>query len=168
MKNYTRKNKGSVIVEVALAMPIFLFLIFSLVELGRAAYIKSTLAVAAQQVASRIGTGVKRAGTYDVAGFTTFTNDIRFPGAVINSSQFRFDVTDTTNNSTVNNGQANGTTSTKVVVTVSFPPPGNNQIKVPLFDLGRLIGVPIFGQNGLQLSASATKFLERSRRPTLN
>lgn len=168
MKNFVRKNKGAVIVEVALAMPIFLFLIFSLVELGRMTYIKSTLSIAAQQVASKIGTNVRRSATYNVSDFRAYANNIRFPGAVINSSQFSFDVTDSTNNSTVTNGQANGSTSTKVVVTVTFPPPNNNSIKVPLFDIGRLIGAPIFGENGLQLSASATKFLERSRRPTVN
>lgn len=162
-----RNQKGSIIVEVALAMPIFLFLIFSLVEIGRAAYIQSTLSIAAQQAASSIGTSSRRGSSYDVSSFKTAADRIRFPGAIVDSSQFTFDVTDRNNNSTVVNGQASGATSTKVVVTVAFPPPNNN-LKVPIFDIGQIIGTPIFGNNGIRLSSSATKFLERSRRPVIN
>ncbi|MBI1857930.1 MAG: pilus assembly protein [Candidatus Melainabacteria bacterium] len=163
-----RNNLGSVIVEVALAMPLFLFLIFALVEFGRLAYIQSALSIAAQQAASSIGVGAQRTSTYNVASFSGFADRVRMPGAVISSSQFRFDVADSSNNSTVNNGEADGIQSTKVTVTVSFPPPNNNSMRVPIFDLGKLIGTPIFGENGIQLSGSATKFLERSRRPILN
>lgn len=164
-----RRNRiGSITVETALAMPVFLFLILALVELGRIAYIQSALGIAAQQVAEQIGINAQRTSTYNVASFKRFADRVRIQGAVVSSSQFTFDVTDANNNSTVNNGEADGVASTKVVVNVSFPPPGRNNLQVPIFDIGRLLGAPIFGDNGIRLTSSATKFLERSRRPTLN
>lgn len=154
--------------EAALAFPVFIFLVLGLVELGRAAYIQSALSVAAQQAASQISINARKRGAYDVGSFTQYVNRIRFPGAVVDSSQFTFDVRDALNNSTVANNQADATRSTKVIVTVRFPPPGNNSLKVPIVDIGNILGTPIFGQNGLELSTSATGFLERSRRPTIN
>lgn len=163
-----RNKSGSVIVEAALAIPIFLMIIFTLIELGRAMYVLSTLDIAAQRVASLVGANATRTSTYNVSSFRQYADQIRFPGSVIDSGQFSFDVTDTLNNTTVNMGQANAITSTKVVVTVSFPPPNDSSYRIPIFDPGLLIGVPIFGPGGLPLSSSATCFLERSRRPTLN
>ena len=168
MKSYKRKEAGSVLVETALTIPIFLLLIFSLIEISRALYVYNTLGVAAQLVADQIAINAKRTSTYNVGGFTTFANQVRFPGSVVDSSQFSFDVTDALNNSTVAGGLANGSTSTKVVVTVIFPPVTDPSLKIPLVDPGNLIGTPIFGAAGLMLSSSATCFLERSRRPTLN
>ncbi len=167
--NLKRKNKsGAVIAETALVIPVFLLLIFSLIEISRAVYIQNTLGVAAQQVASRISIGTRRSSSYDVASFSTFTTSVRFPGSVVSSDQFSFDVTDASNMSTVAGGMADGTLSTKIVVNVIFPPPSNPSLKIPVVDPGNLIGVPIFGADGLMLSSSATCFLERSRRPTLN
>lgn len=163
-----RNFHGSVLVETALTLPIFLMLIFSLLELGRALYVYNTLSIAAQQVATQISIKEKRAATYNIAGFSSYANQVRFPGAVVDSSQFAFDVTNATNNSTVTNGQADGATSTKVVVTVTFPPSTDSSLKIPLVDPGDFIGMPIFGMDGLMLSGSAVCFLERSRRPTLN
>ena len=155
-------------VELALAMPIFLLLIFSLIELARTMYILNSLNVAAQQVATQIAIRSKRSPSYNISSFSTFADQVRFQGAVVSTNQFSFDVTNAANSSTVTNGQADGGASTKVVVTVRFPPPDDPSLKIPVFDPGNLIGVPIFGENGLQLSSSATCFLERSRRPTLN
>jgi len=168
MKKVIRKNNGSVMVETAFAVPVFLLIVFSFFEVSRALYVMSTLGAAAQKVASKISTGARRSPNYSISGFAGYTNGIRFPGSVIDSSQFSFDVTNPSNSSTVSNGQADGATSTKVVVTVSFPPANNNTFKIPIFDPGNLINRPIFGASGLKLSSSATCFLERSRRPTLN
>lgn len=168
MKNISRNKSGAVIVEAALAIPIFFMIVFTLVELGRAMYVLNTLDIAAQRVAGLIGSNARRSPSYNVSSFTQYANGVRFPGSVIESNQFSFDVTDATNNSTVVNGIAAGAASTKVVVTVSFPPPSNPSYRIPIIDPGGLIGLPIFGQNGLPLSATATCFLERSRRPTLN
>lgn len=164
----TRKNKGSIMVELALTMPIFLLVIFSFIELSRALYIFSTLSIAAQKVASKISVGAKRTPVYNLSGFGIYADQVRFPGAVVDSNQFSFDVTDASNTSTVTNGLADGIASTKVVVNVSFPPPTRPELKIPLFDPGSLISKPIFGQNGLPLMSQAVCFLERSRRPTLN
>ena len=155
-------------VETALTIPIFLLLIFSLIEMSRALYVYNTLGVAAQLVANQISIQTKRTSTYNVGSFSSYADQIRFPGSVVDSSQFSFDVTDALNNSTVAGGLANGATSTKVVVTVAFPPATDPSLKIPLVDPGNLIGTPIFGAGGLMLSSSATCFLERSRRPTLN
>ena len=168
-KNYNkRKEIGSVMVETALTIPVFLLLILSLVEMSRALYVYNTLGVAAQLVADQIAINTKRTSTYNIGGFSSYANQVRFPGSVVDSSQFSFDVTDASNNSTVAGGLANGATSTKVVVTVVFPPATDPSLKIPLVDPGNLIGTPIFGAGGLMLSGSATCFLERSRRPTLN
>lgn len=167
MKNTFRNKKGSIMVETALAIPMFLMVIFTLVEVGRAMYVLNTLDVAAQRVASLIGTNAARASTYNVSTFSQYADQVRIPGSVISSSQFSFDVRDALNNGTVVNGQASSATSTKVVVTVNFPPPGQDSYKIPVFDPGLLIGIPIFGPAGLPLSSSATCFLERSRRPTI-
>lgn len=168
MRRLVRNNVAAVIAETAIALPIFLFLIFSLVEFTRAIYVQNTIGIAAQQVASDIAVNVKRTSSYNIASFSTYANKVRFPGSVIDSGQFSFDVTDASNNTTVSNGQANSSTSTKVVVTVSFPPASKPSIKIPIVDPGNLIGRPIFGAGGLKLSSSATSFLERSRRPILN
>ncbi len=170
MKNIftTRRSNGSVMVETALTIPLFLLLIFTLIEMSRALYVYNTLGVAAQLVADQIAIKAKRTSTYNVGGFSSFANGVRFPGSVVDSSQFSFNVTDALNNSTVTGGLANGATSTKVVVTVVFPPATDPSLKIPLVDPGNLIGTPIFGMDGLMLSGSATCFLERSRRPTLN
>lgn len=168
MKKFVRNNLGAVIVEAAIALPIFLFLIFGLIEMSRMLYIKSTMSVAAQQVANLISTSASRTPSYNIPSFSTYANRVRFPGSVIDSSQFRFDVVDVNNASTVTDGMADGATSTKVVVTVIFPPPSNPELKVPLIDIGLLFGTPLFGPNGLVLSAQAICFLERSRRPILN
>ena len=163
-----RNNKGSLMVELAMTMPIFLLVIFSFIELSRALYIFSTLGIAAQKVASKISIDAKRTSTYDLSGFGAYADQVRFPGAVVDSNQFSFDVTDASNTSTVTNGLADGATSTKVVVNVSFPPSTRPELKIPIFDPGSLIGKSIFGQDGLQLMSQAVCFLERSRRPTLN
>ena len=168
MKLISRNKKGSLLAEAGLAIPIFLFIIFGLIEMSRMLYIKSTLSSAAQQVASLISINSKKSPGYNLSGFTAYANRVRFPGSVVNSNQFSFNISDASNNSTVTNGVANGVTSTKVIVTVVFPPPGNNSLRVPLFDPGRLFGAPLFGQNGLQFSTQAVCFLERSRRPVLN
>lgn len=168
MKNTLRKNNGSVMVETALAVPVFLLIVFSFFEVSRALYVMNTLGAAAQKVASKIAVGARRSPTYSVSGFTRYADQVRFPGSVIDSSQFSFDVTNASNSSTVSNGQADGATSTKVLVTVSFPPANNSAVKIPVFDPGNLVGLPIFGPNGLRLTSSATCFLERSRRPSLN
>ncbi|MBI2995880.1 MAG: pilus assembly protein [Candidatus Melainabacteria bacterium] len=167
MKNILRRDLGAIMVEAAFAIPVFLFLIFGLLELSRIMYIKNALNIAAQQVASSISIHAKRTATYDVASFSTYAASIHYPGAVFSSSQFSFNVTNASNSSTVTNGQADGIASTKVVVNAIFPPP-NSGVKVPTFDPGRLFGAPIFGRNGIQLSAQAICFLERSRRPVLN
>ena len=168
MKSIIRKNSGSVLVETALAIPVFLLLIFSLFEVSRALYVMNTLNIGAQQVAGKIAINTKRTPNYSVAGFSTYADQVRFPGAIVNSNQFSFNVTNAANVSTVTNGQADGSTSTKVVITVVFPPPGDPSFKIPIFDPGNLVGIPIFSPDGLQFSSSATCFLERSRRPTLN
>ena len=171
MKTYSnnkRSKSGSVMVETALTIPVFLLLIFSLIEMSRALYVYNTLGVAAQLVASKIAINTKRTSAYNVGGFSSYADQVRFPGSVVDSSQFSFDVTDALNNTTVTGGLANGATSTKVVVTVAFPPATDPSLKIPLIDPGNLIGTPIFGAGGLMLSSSATCFLERSRRPTLN
>ena len=169
MKKISQRSLfGSVLVETALTIPVFLMLIFSLMEMSRALYVYNTLSIAAQQVAGRIAINAKRTSTYNVGGFTTYADQVRFPGSVVDSSQFSFDVTDALNMPTVMNGQADGATSTKVVVTVTFPPATDSSLKIPVVDPGNLIGIPIFGAGGLMLSGSATCFLERSRRPTLN
>ncbi len=167
-KIYKRNKNGSVMVETALTIPIFLLLIFTLIEMSRALYVYNTLGVAAQLVADQIAIQTKRTSTYNVGGFSSFANGVRFPGSVVDSSQFSFDVTDASNNSTVTGGLANGATSTKVVVTVVFPPVTDPSLKIPLVDPGDFVGAPVFGMDGLMLSGSATCFLERSRRPTLN
>ena len=167
-KSYKRGVVGAVLAETALTIPIFLLLIFSLIELSRALYVYNTLGIAAQQVAGKIAINSKKTSTYAVSGFSTYADQVRFPGSVVDSSQFSFDVTNAANNSTVVNGQADGATSTKVVVTVVFPPASDSSLKIPVVDPGNLIGMPIFGVDGLMLSSSATCFLERSRRPTLN
>jgi Flp pilus assembly protein TadG len=159
---------GSVMAEFALTIPVFLLIIFSFMELGRALYVQNTLAIAAQKAAALIAINAKRTSTYTVSGFSAYASQIRFPGAVVSNDQFSFDVTDALGNSTVLNGEANGGTSTKVVVMVTFPPPSNPSLRIPIVDPGNLIGMPVFGQNGLTLSTSATCFLERSRRPSLN
>jgi Flp pilus assembly protein TadG len=163
-----RNNLGSVLVEAALAIPVFLFLVFGFIEMSRMLYIKATMSAAAQQVANLIAVNAKRTPSYNVSNFSTYADAVRFPGSVISSGQFSFNVTDAGNNTTVTNGMADGALSTKVVITVVFPPPGDSTLKVPLLDPGRLFGAPLFGQNGLQLSAQAVSFLERSRRPVLN
>ncbi len=166
--NYKRKNLGAVLVETALTIPVFLLLIFSLIELSRGLYVYNTLGIAAQQVAAKISINAKRTSTYNLSGFSTYADQVRFPGSVVDSNQFSFDVTDASNNSTVVGGLADGAMSTKVVVTVTFPPASDPSLKIPLVDPGNLIGTPVFGMDGLMLSGSATCFLERSRRPTLN
>ena len=166
--SYQRRSVGSVMVETALTIPIFLMLIFSLIELSRALYVYNTLSIAAQQVAGKIAINARRTPGYNLSGFTVYADQVRFPGSIVDSGQFAFDITNATNNGTVVNGQANGATSTKVVVNVTFPPASDPSLKIPFFDPGNLIGVPIFGMDGLMLSGSATCFLERSRRPTLN
>lgn len=168
MKLLTRRKLGSAVVETAFAMPVLLCFLFSFFEVARAMYIYSALGIAAQKVATEIAVNAQRSNTYSLSGFTTFADQVRLPGAVLNSNQFSFDVTNPTNTSTVMSGLADGATSTKVVVTASFPPPGDNSVRIPLFDPGNFFGTPIFGINGLPLSSSATCFLERSRRPTLN
>ena len=167
-KNYKRSLVGTVLAETALTIPVFLLLIFSLIEMSRALYVYNTLGIAAQQVAGNISINAKKTSTYNVGGFSTYADQVRFPGSVVNSNQFTFDVTDATNNSTVAGGLADGAMSTKVVVNVTFPPASDPSLKIPFFDPGNLIGVPVFGAGGLMLSGSATCFLERSRRPTLN
>lgn len=170
MKKKNRNNLGSLMAEAALAIPIFFMVVFTLVEFGRAMYIWNTLDIAAQRVAALIGANATRAPNYNLSSFRQYANRIRFPGSVINSNQFSFDVTNALNTSTVNPAtqQASGSTSTKVVVTARFPPPNNRIYKIPLFDPGNLIGLPIFGPTGLTITSSATCFLERSRRPTIN
>ena len=168
MKYFRKDVRGAVMAEFALAAPVFLFMIFSLIEFGRAMYVLNTLSVAAQQAASAIGIEARRTNTYNVGSFASHTRNIRFPGSVVNQNQFSFDVTNAQGGSTVVNGQADGATSTKVVVTVTFPPPGDRARRIPIFDPGNLIGRPVFGIGGLMLTGQATSFIERSRRPTLN
>jgi len=163
-----RQTYGSILVEMALTLPIFFMVVFSFMELSRAMYVLNTLNIAAQKVASKISINAKRGSSYDLNSFTQYTNQVRFPGSVISSDQFSFDVVNALNNSTVTNGQADGALSTKVVVTVRFPPPSSPGLKIPIFDPGALVGIPIFGPDGLMLSSQAVCFLERSRRPTLN
>lgn len=169
-KKQKRNNAGALMAEAALAIPIFFMVVFMLVEFGRAMYIWNTLDMAAQRVAALIGTSERRSPNYRLANFRQYADRVRFPGSVIDSNQFSFDVVNPTNSSTVNPAtqQATGSTSTKVVVTARFPPPNNNTYKIPLFDPGNLIGLPIFGPAGLTITSSATCFLERSRRPTIN
>lgn len=167
MKCTIRNSVGAIIAESAIALPIFFFLIFSLIEFTRAVYIQNTLGVAAQQAASNIAINAKKSPGYNLTGFSNYVNNIRFPGSVVNSGQFSFQVVDVNNNNTVTNNQADGTTSTKVIVTVTFPPP-DNSLKLPIVDPGNLIGTPIFGAGGVMFSGTATAFLERSRRPILN
>lgn len=163
-----RRNNGSVLVETALAIPTFVMVIFAFIELSRAMYIQNTLGIAAQKVAAQIAINEKRTPGYALSRFTQYADQVRFPGAIVDSSQFSFDVTNSTGGTTVSNSTADGAASTKVVVTVSFPPPNNTSLKIPIFDPGALIGRPIFGPGGLNLSSQAVSFLERSRRPTLN
>lgn len=166
---HLRNKCGAILAEAGLAIPIFLFMIFGLIEVSRMLYIKSTLSSAAQQVASLISTkATKTASNYNLSSFKSYADGVRYPGSVIDSNQFSFDVSDASNNSTVTNGTASGATSTKVVVTVVFPPSSSSAYKVPFFDPGLLFGTPLFGQNGLSFSTQAVCFLEKSRRPILN
>lgn len=167
-KKRIRKNNGSIMIETALGIPVFLMTIFAFFELSRALYVHSTLGIAAQKVASKISVNAKRTSTYNVSGFRQYADQVRFPGAVTNSDQFSFDVVNAQGGGTVINGQADGAASTKVIVTVSFPSATDSTYKIPVFDPGGIIGRPIFGADGLMLSSSATCFLERSRRPTIN
>ena len=163
-----RNSKGSVMAEVAFVYPIFLFLLFSFVEFSRALYVQSTLAAAAQQVAGQIAMKARRTPFYNISSFSSFADRVRYPGSVVNSKQFSFDVVDLQNNSTVDpNGLADGVASTKVIVTVTFPPQNRPDLRIPIFDPGRLIGQPVFGKKGLRLRSQAVRFLERSRRPTV-
>ena len=168
MRNIYRQKSGSVLVETALAIPVFLMVIFSVIELSRAMYVLNTLGIAAQKVADKIAINASKRPAYNLSGFSQYADQVRFPGSVVDSSQFSFDVTNASNGSTVSNGQADSVASTKVIVSIVFPPPGNSSLKIPIFDPGNFIGHPIFGQNGLTLTSSATCFLERSRRPILN
>ncbi len=164
-----RNKYGALIAEAGIAIPIFLFMIFGIIEISRMLYIKSTLSSAAQQVADLISiNATKTASNYTLSSFKSFADSVRYPGSVIDSNQFSFDVSDASNNSTVANGTASGITSTKVVVTVKFPPSSSSVYKVPFFDPGLLFGTPLFGQNGLSFSTQAVCFLEKSRRPILN
>lgn len=168
-KRQQRNNKGSVIAEAALAIPIFFMVIFTMIELGRAMYVLNTMDVAAQRVASSIGTNARRGSSYDTSSFYQYIpQNLYFPGSVVSRNQFSFDVQNSQSQTTVMGGMANANTSTKVVVTVSFPPPGRPGYRIPLFDPGRLIGQPIFGPNGLPLMSTASCLLERSRRPIIN
>ena len=163
-----KNNNGAVIAEFALAIPIFLMLVIGLIEVSRALYIQNTMSIAAQRVANLISVNTKRTSSYNLSGFGAYTSQVRFPGSVVSSDQFSFDVTNAAGASTVAGGLADGATSTKVVVMVVFPPPGDPSLKIPIADPGNLVGIPVFGPDGLQLNASATCFIERSRRPTLN
>lgn len=168
MINKKRNSKGSVMAEVAFVYPIFLFLLFCFIEFSRALYVQSTLAAAAQQVAGEIAMKARRTPVYNTASFSSFADRVRYPGSVVNSSQFTFNVVDVGNNTTVDqNGFADGVSSTKVIVTVTFPPQNRPNLRIPIFDPGRLIGQPVFGRNGLTLRGQAVRFLERSRRPTV-
>lgn len=159
---------GIVAVETAVSISIFLFVFFSFIELARALYILNTIQIAAQATANKISINETGYNGYIVSNFNQYANQVRFPGSVIDSTQFSFDVVNSSNISTVSSGIGDSATSTKVVVTVSFPPTASPTYKVPIFDPGRLIGNPIFGANGLPLTARATCFLERSRRPIIN
>ncbi len=168
MKHYIKNQIGAVTVEVAMSIGIFLFVFFSFIELARALYILNTIQIAAQSTANKISINETGYNGYTVSNFTQYANEVRFPGSVIDSTQFAFDVVNSSNTSTVTSGVGDSATSTKVIVTVSFPPSASPSYKVPIFDPGRLIGHPIFGTNGLPLTARATCFLERSRRPIIN
>lgn len=167
-KKNIRKNLGAVLAEAGLALPILLFIIFGTIEIYRMLYIKNTMNIAAQQVAGLVGRNANSIPAFDLAQFSAYADQIRYPGSVVSSNQFSFDVLDSSNTSTVSNGFADSAVSTKVLVTVTFPPPGDSSYKVPFFDPGRLLGMAIFGENGIMLSAQAVGFLENSRRPVLN
>lgn len=167
MKKEFKNNNGSIMVEAAFAIPILLFLVFGSIELSRMLYIRNALSTAAQQVASLISTQSTDPYTYNLSNFTQYADQIRYPGAVLNSDQFSFDVLDSSNTTTVAGGTADASMSTKVLVTVIFPPPGDTSHKVPMVDPGNLFGAPVFGENGLVLMAEAVCFLEGSRRPVL-
>ena len=167
MKFNSKNNTGAVMAEIALTMPIFVMILFSIFEISRTLYIQNMLAIGAQKVAEAIAINAKRGSTFDMTGWGSYASTVKFPGAILDSSQFSFNVTDALNNSTVSGTSADGTASTKVVVTVVFPPVGSPGLKIPLFDPGNLIGCPIFGASGLNLSSSATVIIERSNKPIL-
>src|SRR3990167_6637283 len=110
MKNIFRKTNASTMVETALVIPVFLLIVFSFFELSRALYVMNTLGIAAQKVAAKIAVKAKKTGSYDLSTFGQFADQVRFPGSVVDSTQFKFDVTDASNSTTVINGQASGTT----------------------------------------------------------
>lgn len=168
MKLYTKNQMGAVSVEVAMSTGIFLFVFFSFIELARALYILNTIQIAAQSTANKISINETGYNGYTVSNFSQYADQIRFPGSVIDSTQFAFDVVNSSNTTTVSGGVGDSATSTKVIVTVTFPPAATPTYKVPMFDPGRLIGHPVFGDSGLPLVGRATCFLERSRRPIIN
>lgn len=168
MKSSTRKNSGSIIAEAALALPLFFFMIFSFTELARAMYVVNTINIAAQAAAKQIAVNAMASPDYNISTFSSYTNSVRFPISVTSSNQFSYDIRDTNNTSVISMGTASRDTSKKVVVTVTFPAPGDNTYKIPMFDPGNLIGVSVFGAMGLTFSSSATSVLEGSRRTFVN
>ena len=162
-----RGNIASIMAESALAFPIMFFMIFSLVELGRAMYVINTLQVAAQKAASEIAQNARPSPNYSVGNFSSYVSSVRFPISVTMDSQFSFDLRDGNNSSTVSGGVGDGTTSKKVVVTVSFPAPGDTDSRIPMFDPGNLLGMSVFGSSGLQLMSTATAFMERAKKSFL-
>ncbi len=166
-KRYRRENSGAAVAEAIFAIPIVLTLFFGCWELARAQYVSNCCAVSAQSVANSIAQNTTTNGPITISSFSTYASQWRFDGAVMENGQFSYDVLDSNNTTTVVGGIADGTMSSKVSVTVNFPPPSFPDYKIPTFDPGALYGGMMFPTGGLTLMSTAYAFLELSTRPTL-
>ena len=167
MKRHRRENSGTAVAEATFAIPIVLMLFFACFELSRAHYVSNCCAISAQGVANQIAANTTTNGPITVSSFSTYATSWRFDGAVMENGQFAYDVLDSNNTSTVVAGVADGTMSSKVSVTVNFPPPSFPDYKIPVFDPGAFYGGMMFPVGGLALMSTAYAFLELSTRPTL-
>ena len=173
MRNKNKKNKrnesGTVLVESAIVIPVFLLVIFGCFELSRMMYAMNTCGIAAEHVAYKIGFNIAPYGnTISTTDFDTYASEIRFPGTVLENAQFSYDILDANNVSVLSMGQAIGAQSKKVVVTCSFPPPNFPEFKIPMFDPGTLVNNGMmFPAGGIQLMSSATALIQYSRRTSI-
>lgn len=163
-----RKENGTVIAETALIIPIFLMMFYACFEMARIWYVYNTCGIAAQAVAAQIIQNVVPYGNVILlSDFDQYATQIRFGGAVEENGQFSYDILDSNNVSLVMSGQAVGSQSRKVVVTVNFPPPNFPGFQIPVFDPGALVNTMMFPSGGVQIMASATALFQYSRRPLL-
>lgn len=118
LASWVKCERGSVIVEFALFLPLFLTLVFSIIELGSAWYSKQML-VNASREGARLGALFEGVNNSEVEVFVeNLLNTAGYPGAV-----------------NVNSTGATGATGTLVTVVVR----GNHELPV----IGNLVpGVP--------------------------